>query len=171
MLSPRLSLSLSPLGAMHTLSAILFLAAFVLCGLSGCNRPLSQAELKSHFARGGTPNWLFVPGGRIDFDAGTADTIRDWLVTHDTGWISAVSGDFDPAKTQLLTDNSIVEVDGSRLVVTFERVPEDTDTTIDIQRPLSSDERLFWERIIARIKAPNHALQRAEAGGGPSPSP
>lgn len=142
------------------------LATFALCGLFACSHPLSQDELRSHFATGGGPDWLFVPSGHIDFDAHTAAQIREWLTSHDTGWVPAYLKDFNPAKTQLLTDNCAVEIDGGRIVVSFERKPEDTDTTVYIQRPLSSDERLFWDHIIEQIKTPNHALQPTAKGGG-----
>jgi len=60
--------------------------------------------------------------------------------------------DFDPVKTQLLTANSAVEIDGERIVVTFERVEKDYDSTVYIQRPLSSSEQSFWSNIVNQIK-------------------
>jgi len=126
--------------------------AFAICGLSACGRSLSQAELESHFREGGGPDWLFVSGGHINFDANTASLIREWLITHDTDWKSASLSDFDPAKTQLLTDNCAVEMDGERIVVSFERDKKDTDSTIYIQRLLSPSERSFWNTVIEQIK-------------------
>ena len=141
------------------ITSSLFFALIALCGLVACNRPLSQAELKSHFAGGVGPNWLFVSGGHIDFDAHTASLIKEWLNTHDTGWMPASLDDFSPAKTQLLTSCCAVEIDGGRLVITFERDPKNTDSTIYIQRPLSLDEQSFWNHIVERIKTPNNALR------------
>jgi hypothetical protein len=136
----------------------LFFAMIALCGLVACNRPLSQAELKSHFAGGGGPNWLFVSGGHIDFDARTAGLIKEWLNTHDTGCMPASLDDFSPAKTQLLTSCCAVEIDGDRIVISFERDPKDSDSTMYIQRQLSLDEQSFWNRVVDRIKTANNTL-------------
>lgn len=129
-----------------------FLGAFAILVLSACTRSLSQAELNSHFRNGGGVDWLFVPGGHIDFDAHTATLIRDWLVAHDADWKSAALSDFKPSKPQLLTDNSSVEIDGNRIVVSFERDKKDTDSTIYLQRLLSPSERSFWNSVIEHIK-------------------
>ena len=118
---------------------------------------------------GGGPDWLFVPGGHIGFDAHTSAQIREWLTSHDTGWVPASLNDFDPAKTHVLTDNCAVEIDGDRIVVTFERKPGDTETTIYIQRPLSSGERLFWSHIIEQVKTPNPAFKRDSPRSGRAP--
>ena len=131
------------------------LAVLSTCGLVACDPPLSQDELRSHFATGRGPNWLFVQGGHIEFDDNSAAQIREWLASHEAGWAPASLNDFDPNKTQLLTSNSAVEIDGNRMLVSFERKADDTDTTIYIQRPLSSDERLFWDSIVERIKEHN----------------
>jgi hypothetical protein len=126
--------------------------AFAICGLSACGRSLPQAELESHFREAGGPDWLFVPDGHINFDANTASLIREWLIAHDTDWKSASLSDFDPAKAQLLTDNCAIEIDGHRIVVSFERDKKDTDSTIYVQRLLSPSERSFWNTLIERIK-------------------
>jgi hypothetical protein len=125
--------------------------AFAICDLSACGRSPSQAEMASHFREGGGPDWLFVSGGHINFDANRASLIREWLA-HDTDWKSASLSDFDPAKTQLLTDNCAVEIDGDRIVVSFERDKKDTDSTIYVQRRLSPSERSFWNTNIEQIK-------------------
>ena len=126
--------------------------AFAICGLSSCGQSLSQAELESHFREGGGPDWLFVSGGHINFDANAASLIKEWLIAHDTGWKSAALSDFDPAKTQLLTDGSAIEIDGDRIVVSLERDKKDTDSTIYVQRLLTPSERLFWNAVIEQIK-------------------
>jgi hypothetical protein len=126
--------------------------AFAICGLSACSRSLSQAELESHFRGGGGPDWLFVSNGHINFDANTAGLIRAWLMAHNTDLKSASVSDFDPDRTQLLTDNCAVEIDGDRIVVSFERDKKDTDTTVYVQRRLSSSERSFWNTVIEQIK-------------------
>ncbi len=131
---------------------LLLFGAFAICGLLACGRSLSQAELELHFREGGGPDWLFVSGGHINFDANTAILIREWLIAHGNDWKSASLRDFDPAKTQLLTDNCAIEIDGDRIVVSFERDKKDTDSTIYLQRRLSPSERSFWNTVIDQIK-------------------
>ena len=128
------------------------LGALAIFGLSGCDRPLSQAELERHFSEDSSPHWLFAPGGHINFDANTAGIIRRWLATHSSDWRPASLSDFDPVKTQLLTDSSAVEIDGARIVVTFERNKKDDDSTVYIQRLLSPSDRAFWDGIIEQIR-------------------
>jgi hypothetical protein len=147
--------------------AFSLLGAFAICGLLACSRYPSEAELKSHFTEGGGPDWFFVTGGHINFDGPTASAIKQWLITHDTDWKPASLSDFDPAKTQLLTDNSAVEIDGDRIVVSFERSKTDTDTTTYIQRRLTSSEQSFWNALIEQINTPNHAVQSTEPAASP----
>jgi len=125
--------------------------------------------LKSHFAEGGGPDWLFVSGGHINFDKPTATAIKEWLIKHDTDWKPASLSDFDPAKTQLLTDNSAIEIDGDRIVVSFERSKKDTDTTTYIQRRLTSSEQSFWDSLIEHIKTPNDAARSTETAASLQP--
>jgi hypothetical protein len=129
-----------------------------------CSRSPSRAELEAQFRGGGGPDWLFVSGGHINFDGSTASLIRAWLIAHDTDWEPASLSDFDPVKTQLLTDNCAVEIDGSRIVVSFERDKQDSNSTIYVQRRLSPSERSFWNAVIEKIKATKHASQPAPAG-------
>ena len=119
--------------------------------LSG--RTVSQAEIESNFKAGGGPDWLFVPGGHVKFDATTASLIRDWLTTHAADWAPASIKDFSPAKRQLLTDNCGIEIDGNRIVISLDRDKEDSDSTVYIQRRLSPSETSFWNTTIDQIKA------------------
>jgi hypothetical protein len=125
---------------------------FAICGLLACSRSPSQADLESHFREGGGPDWLFVSGGHINFDANTASLIREWLIAHDADWKAASLRDLDPAKSQLLTDNCAIEIDGDRIVVSYETDKKDTDSTIYVQRLLSPRERSFWNTVIEQIK-------------------
>jgi hypothetical protein len=138
--------------------------AFAICGLLACSRSLSQAELESHFREGGGPDWLFVSGGHIDFDANTASLIRGWLIAHNTDWKPASLSDFDAHKTQLLTDNCAVEIEGDRIVVSFERDKKDTDSTVYVQKRLSPSERSYWNTVIEQIKTSKHASRSTGAG-------
>jgi hypothetical protein len=127
--------------------------ALAIFSVAACKPPLSQSEIETHFSEGREPpNYLFAPGGHINFDANTADLIRGWLAAHGSDWRAASLSDFDPVKTQLLTANSAVEIDGERIVVTFERVVKDYDSTVYIQRPLSPSEKSFWSNIVNQIK-------------------
>jgi hypothetical protein len=138
------------------------LGAFAIGVLSACSRFPSQAELDSHFAKGGGPDWLFVPGGHLNFDGTTADVIRKWLIAHDTDWEPAHLSDFGHGKPQLLTGDSAVEIDSDRIRVSFSRDEKDSDSTIYIQRRLSPNERSFWDAVIEQIKTPVHAIHPRE---------
>ncbi len=144
---------------------VLFITSCVCCGLFACARNLSE-DVQSHFIEKGGPNKLFVPGGYITFDEREAERIQKWLLTHCSGWKSASLKDFSPAKTQLLTARSAIEIDADRIVVTFERDPKDLDSTIYIQRPLSEAEQGFWSRILSEIKPPNQSAQPTPTKGG-----
>jgi len=128
--------------------------ALVILSLSACSRPLSQAEIATHFREGsGSPDYLFAPGGHINFDANVANLIRDWLAAHGSDWRAASLSDFSPAKTQMLTAGSGIEIDGDRIVVTFERTKKDYDSTVYLQRPLSQSEQSFWSSVVNQIKS------------------
>jgi len=137
------------------------LAIFTSWSLCACDRAVSEAELKPQVIEGSGPNWLFVfdQRGHINFGAQEAHLISEWLRTHEAGWKPASIRDFDSAKTQLLTAKCGVEIDGDRIVLTYERDKRNPDSTIYIQRSLSPDEQSFWSRIIAQIKTPNKALE------------
>jgi len=145
----------------------LVIVAVACCGLFACGRVLSESDLRSHFIENASPNWLFVPGGHITFDAHEAHLIRQWLTTHCSGWKSASLEDFSPAKTQLLTAKCGIEIDTDRIVITFERDQKDLDSTIYLQRALSLAEQDFWRRIISGINAPNQAAEPTRTSGTP----
>jgi len=128
--------------------------ALAIFGVAACTSPLSQREIETHFSEvTGPPNYLFAPGGHIDFDANTAELIRRWLAAHRPHWRAASLSDFDPVKTQLLTANSVVEIDGERIVVTFESDAKDLGSTVYIQRPLSPSDQLFWSNVVNQIRS------------------
>jgi hypothetical protein len=138
------------------------LGAIAICFLSACNRFPSRAELDSHFKKGGGPDWLFVPGGHLAFDATTADLISRWLVAHDTDWEPADLSDFGHGKPQLLIGDSAVEIDSDRIRASFDRNEKDGDSTVYMQRRLSPSEQSFWDTVIEQIKMPipaNHPTE------------
>jgi hypothetical protein len=142
--------------------ALSVLGAIAICFLTACSRFPSQAELDSK--KGGGPDWLFVPGGHITFDAETADRISKWLVAHDTDWAPAHLSDFGHGEPQLLIGDSAVEIDSHRIRGSFDRNENDGDSTIYMQRQLSPSERSFWDTVIEQIKKPiraNHASEPA----------
>jgi hypothetical protein len=138
------------------------LGAIVICFLAACSRFPPPAELDSHFKKSGGPDWLFVPGGHITFDAETADRISKWLVAHDTDWAPAHISDFGQGKPQLLIGDSAVEIDSDRIRASFDRDENDGDSTIYMQRRLSPSERSFWDAVIEQIKMPIRANQSSE---------
>jgi len=112
--------------------------------------------------KGGVPDWLFVPGGHITVDAGTADPILKWLVAHDTDWAPAHLSDFGHGKAQLLIGDRALEIDSDRIRASFDRDENDGDSTIYMQRRLSLSERSFWDIVIEQIKMPNRADHGSE---------
>jgi hypothetical protein len=117
-------------------------------------------ELKRQVAQDRGPHWLFVPHGHVDLGAEEVRLIGEWLIAHDSGWKSASVFDFSPSKTQFLTANSVTEIDGDRIFVTYMRDEKDSDSAVYIQRSLSSDEQSFWTRIVAAAKSTNQPVQQ-----------
>jgi hypothetical protein len=139
------------------ISRLSVLGAIAIGFLTACSRFPSQAELDLHFKKGGGPDWLFVPGGHLTFDATTADQISNWLVAHDTDWEPAHLSDFGHGEPQLLIGDSAVEIDSDRIRASFDRNENDGDSTIYMQRRLSPSERSFWDTVIEQIKMPIRA--------------
>jgi hypothetical protein len=121
-------------------------------------------ELKHQITQDRGPHWLFVPHGHVDLGAEEVRLIGEWLIAHDTGWKPTSVLDFSPSKTQFLTANCVIEIDGDRIVVTYMRDAKDMDSAVYIQRSLSPDEQSFWNRIVAAAKNTNQPVQR---GGWP----
>lgn len=134
--------------------AILFIASL---GLFAWHRANYQADLcRPHLIEGAGPNWLFVSRSKhVTVDASTAHLIGDWVTSHQAGWQFGSLDDFDPDKTQLLCDGCGIEIDGDRIVLTYDEVEHDPDSVIYIKRVLSPDEQTFWRGIISQIKTPN----------------
>jgi hypothetical protein len=74
------------------------------------------SELKREVAQDRGPHWLFVPHGHVDLGAEEVRLIGEWLIAHDAGWKPASVVDFSPLKTQFLTANCVIEIDGDRIV-------------------------------------------------------
>ena len=121
-------------------------------------------ELKRQVTQDRGPHWLFVPHGHVDLGAEEVRSIGEWLIAHDTGWKPASVLDFSPSKTQFLTANCVIEIDGGRIVVTYMRDEKDMDSAVYIQRSLAPDEQSFWSRIVAAAKSTNQPVQQ---GGWP----
>lgn len=121
-------------------------------------------ELKRQVTQDRGPHWLFVPHGHVDLGAEEVRSIGEWLIAHDTGWKPASVLDFSPSKTQFLTANCVIEIDGGRIVVTYMRDEKDMDSAVYIQRSLAPDEQSFWSRIVAAARSTNQPVQQ---GGWP----
>ena len=117
-------------------------------------------ELKRQVSQDRGPHWLFVRHGHVDLGAEEVRLIGEWLIAHDTGWKSASVLDFSPSKTQFLTANCVIEIDGDRIVATYMRDEKDMDSAVYIQRSLSPDEQSFWSRIVAAAKSTNQPVQQ-----------
>jgi hypothetical protein len=61
----------------------------------------------------------------------------------------------------MLTAGSGIEIDGDRIVVTFERTKKDYDSTVYLQRPLSPSEQSFWSSVVNQIKSTGKYAARA----------
>jgi hypothetical protein len=119
-----------------------------------------ETELKRHVTEDHGPHWLFVPHGHVDLAAEEVRLISEWIIAHNTGWKPASVFDFSPSKPQFLTANCVIEIDGDRIFVTYMKDEEDSDSTVYIQRSLSSDEQSFWDRTVAAAKSTNQPVQR-----------
>jgi hypothetical protein len=118
------------------------------------------AELKRQVTEDRGPHWLFVSQGHVDLGAEEVRLIGEWIVAHDTGWKPASVLDFSPSKTQFLTANCVIEINGDRIVVTYMRDQKDPDSAVYIQRSISPDEQSFWSRIVAAAQSTNQPVQR-----------
>ena len=80
-----------------------------------------QAELPKPnvFSTADKTRWLFDSGYRYDFDEHESLVIRDWITTHQTGWKFGSTSDFDPHKTQLLSDNYVIEINSNLIVFQY----------------------------------------------------
>jgi hypothetical protein len=142
-------------------AATIPLSAAASYGLLACHRTSYGEELNRQVNGDHGPHWLFVPHGHVDLGAHEARLISEWLITHDTGWIPASVLDFNPSKTQFLTANCVIEIDGDRIVVSYMRDEKDSDSSVNIQRSLSPDEQSFWSGVVAAAKSTNQPVQRS----------
>jgi hypothetical protein len=124
-----------------------------------------QAEsLKPNvFSTADKTRWMFDSGYRYDFDEHESRAISDWITTHQTGWKFGSSNDFDPHKTQLLSDNYVIEINSN--IIAFQYYKSKADLAIDpsdgfsvIKRLLSPEEQSFWKEQISQIGKSNHGV-------------
>ncbi len=125
-----------------------------------------QAELlkPNVFSTADKTRWLFDSGYRYDFDERESLVISNWITTHQTGWKFGSSNDFDPHKSQLLSDNYVIEINSNIIVLEYYKSAADlandpSDGFIVIKRPLSPDEQSFWKEQISQIGKSNHGVE------------
>jgi len=125
-----------------------------------------QAELlkPNVFSTANQPRWLFDSGYRYDFDKNESMVISNWITTHQTGWKFGSSNDFDPRKTQFLSDNYVISINSNIIVFQYYKSEADlasdpSDGFIVIKRPLSPVEQSFWKEQISQIGKSNHGVR------------
>ena len=82
-----------------------------------------------------------------------AKVIQAWLEQHSSGWRPSfvtyapqITFSADTFQINVLRDAVVLNYSGSRM-------------WRQVTRPLSSDERVFWESLLADAKRPNQAMQ------------
>jgi hypothetical protein len=125
-----------------------------------------QAELlkPNVFSTANQTRWLFDSGYRYDFDEHESLVIGNWITTHQTGWKFGSSNDFDPRKTQLLSDNYVISIDSNVIVFQYYKSQADlandpSNGFIVIKRSLSPDEQSFWKEQVSQIGKSNHGVR------------
>ena len=85
-----------------------------------------------------------------------AASVMSWIRDHQTGWrVSLV--DYAP-HTKLMCDTFMLDIQSDALVLNYVRWKRGKGW-VQIVRRLSSEEQLFWQSFIARVKRPNQAMQ------------
>ncbi|MGP0018611.1 MAG: hypothetical protein ACLPHP_08600 [Candidatus Sulfotelmatobacter sp.] len=125
-----------------------------------------QAELlrPNVFSTDNQTRWLFDSGYRYDFDEHESQVIGNWITTHQTGWEFGSTTDFDPHKTQLLSDNYVIGINSNTIVFEYykskaELASDPSDGFIVIKRPLSPEEQSFWKEQVSQIGKSNHGVE------------
>jgi hypothetical protein len=126
-----------------------------------------QAELlkPNVFSTADKTRWLFDSGYRYDFDERESLVISNWITAHQTGWKFASPNEavFDPHKTQLLSDNYVIEINSNIILFQYYKSEADlandpSDGFIVIKRLLSPEEQSFWKEQVSQIGKSNRGV-------------